>query len=263
VIVQKSHRYGYDHAVRNCGTRFIEVGTRNELEHAINDRTVMMLFYNRNEPVGQIKPPEFVELGKKHNVPTFNDCAGDAPPAENLSKFIKMGFDLVTFSGGKGLRGPQSAGLLLGRKDIIQAARLNGPPNSDALGRGMKVNKEELLGMLVAVEVILRRDHEADWREWEKRVKFIADSLASLKGVTTEVFVPEITYCAPHLRIRWDQSAVKITPREVTRLLRDGDPSIELRSSPADCIEVGVWLLEQGQAQIVARRIHDLLKSAA
>src|SRR5262245_60429461 len=117
VVIQKSHRYGYDHAVRNCGTRFVEVETRDELEHAINDRTVMMLFYSRTEPVGRIKAPEFVELGKKHGIPTFNDCAGDAPPAENLSKFIKMGFDLVTFSGGKGLRGPQSAGLLLGRKD--------------------------------------------------------------------------------------------------------------------------------------------------
>jgi L-seryl-tRNA(Ser) seleniumtransferase len=263
VVIQKSHRYGYDHAVRNCGTRFVEVETRDELERAINDRTAMMLFYNRNEPEGRIKAPEFVELGKKHGIPTFNDCAGDAPPAENLSKFTKMGFDLVTFSGGKGLRGPQSAGLLLGRKDLIQAARLNGPPNSDAIGRGMKVNKEELLGMMVAVEVILQRDHEADWREWEKRVKLIADSLAPLKGVKTEMFVPEITYRAPHLRIRWDESAVKLTPREVVRRLRDGDPSVELRSSPSDCIEVGVWLLHPGQAQIVARQIHEVLKSGA
>ena len=263
VVIQKSHRYGYDHAVRNCGTRFVEVETRDELERAINDRTVMMLFYNRNEPVGQIKAPEFVELGKKHGIPTFNDCAGDAPPAENLSKFIKMGFDLVTFSGGKGLRGPQSAGLLLGRKDLIQAARLNGPPNSDAIGRGMKVNKEELLGMVVAVEVILKRDHDADWREWEKRVKLIADSLAPLKGVKTEMFVPEITYCAPHLRIRWDESILKITPPEVVRRLRDGEPSIELRSSPKDCIEVGVWLLQPGQAQIVARQIHEVLKNGS
>ena len=262
VIVQMAHRYGYDRAVRNCGTRFVEVGTRDELENAINDRTLMMLFYNRNEGEGQIKAPEFAELGRKHSVPTFNDCAGDAPPAENLSKFTKMGFDLVTFSGGKGLRGPQSAGLLLGRKDLIHAARLNGPPNSDVIGRGMKVNKEELLGMMVAVELILKRDHEADWKEWEKRVKIVADSLASLKGVTTEVFVPEITYRAPHLRIRWDQSLVKMTPPDAIRRLRDGEPSIELRSSPKDCIEVGVWLLQPGQAQIVGRQIYELLKSA-
>jgi L-seryl-tRNA(Ser) seleniumtransferase len=127
----------------------------------------------------------------------------------------------------------------------------------------MKVNKEELLGMMVAVEVILQRDHEADWREWEKRVKLIADSLAPLQGVKTEMFVPEITYRAPHLRVRWDESAVKLTPREVVRRLRDGEPSVELRSSPGDCIEVGVWLLHPGQAQIVARQIHEVLKNGA
>ena len=262
VIIQKSHRYGYDHAVRNCGIRFVEVETREELQRAASDRTVMMLFYNRHDPIGQIKAPEFVELGKKHGIPTFNDCAGDAPPAENLSKFIKMGFELVTFSGGKGLRGPQSTGLLLGRKDLIAAARLNGSPNSDAIGRGMKVNKEELLGMMVTVEAALKRDHDADTREWEKRVKLIADNLAPLKAVKTELFVPEVTYSVPHLRIRWDEAALKITPTELVRRLREGEPSIEVRSSPKDCVEVGVWLLQPGEAQIVARRVREILKGA-
>jgi D-glucosaminate-6-phosphate ammonia-lyase len=263
VIIQKSHRYGYDHAVRNCGTRFVEVETRDELERAITDRTVMMLFYNRHDSIGQIKAAEFVALGKKHAIPVFNDCAGDVPPAENLSHFSKMGFDLVTVSGGKGLRGPQSTGLLLGRKDLILAARLNGPPNSDAIGRGMKVNKEEMLGLMVAVEAALKPDHAADWREWEKRTKLIADSLASLKPVKTEMFVPEITYRTPHLRIRWDETALKIAPPELVRQLRDGQPSIEVRSSPNDCVEIGVWLLHPGEAQTVARRIREILRSAA
>ena len=263
VIIQKSHRYGYDHAVRNCGTRFVEVETSDELERAINGQTAMMLFYNRHDPIGQIKAAEFVGLGKKHGIPTFNDCAGDAPPAENLSKFIKMGFDLVTFSGGKGLRGPQSTGILLGRKDLIHAARLNGPPNSDAIGRGMKVNKEEMLGIMVAVDIALKRDHAADWHEWEKRVKSIADSLAHLKAVKTEMFVPDVTYRVPHLRISWDEAALKITPAEAIQRLREGDPSIEVRSSPKDCVEIGVWLLQPGQAQIVAQRINEILKRAA
>lgn len=263
VIIQKSHRYGYDHAVRNCGIRFVEVESREELERAASDRTAMMLFYNRHDPIGQIKASEFVELGKKHGIPAFNDCAGDAPPVENLSKFVKMGFELVTFSGGKGLRGPQSTGLLLGRKDLISAARLNGSPNSDAIGRGMKVNKEELLGMMVTVEAALKRDHDADSREWEKRVKLIADSLAPLKAVKTELFVPEVTYSVPHLRIRWDETALKITPTELVRRLREGSPSIEVRSSPKDCVEVGVWLLQPGEAQIVARRVREILKDAA
>jgi L-seryl-tRNA(Ser) seleniumtransferase len=174
-----------------------------------------------------------------------------------------MGFDLVTVSGGKGLRGPQSTGLLLGRKDLILAARLNGPPNSDAIGRGMKVNKEEMLGLMVAVEAALKPDHEADWREWEKRTKLIADSLASLKPVETEMFVPEITYRTPHLRIRWDETMLKIAPPELIRQLRDGQPSIEVRSSPNDCVEIGVWLLHPGEAQTVARRIREILRSAA
>jgi L-seryl-tRNA(Ser) seleniumtransferase len=263
VIIQKSHRYGYDHAVRNCGTRFVEVETRDELERAITDRTVMMLFYNRHDAIGRIKAAEFVELGTKHRIPLFNDCAGDVPPAENLSKFIKMGFDLVTVSGGKGLRGPQSTGLLLGRKDLIRAARLNASPNSDAIGRGMKVNKEEMLGMMVAVEAALKPDHGTDWREWEKRAKLIADSLAPLKSVKTEMFLPDVTYRVPHLRISWDETALKIAPAEVVRQLRDGDPSIEVRSSPKDCVEVGVWLLRPGEAQIVARRVRDILTNAA
>src|SRR2546430_12596809 len=100
-----------------------------------------------------------------------------------------MGFDLVAISGGKGLRGPQSCGLLLGRKDLIAAARLNGPPNSDTIGRGMKVNKEEYLGMMVAVEQYTKRDHAAEWREWDKRVKGIADSLRPVHGVQTESLV--------------------------------------------------------------------------
>ena len=263
VIIQKAHRFGYDHAVRNCGVRFIEVESREELERAISPRTVMMLFLNANDPVGRIKAEEFAQLGRKHNIPTFTDAAADVPPAENLSKYIKMGFDLVTFSGGKGLCGPQSAGLLLGRKDLIRAARLNTLPNSDTIGRGMKVNKEEMLAMLVAVESYLKRDHQADWREWEKRVKLIADAVSGVRGVTTEVYVPPIANHAPHLRIRWDQTAVRITPDQVARQLRDGEPSIELVPGSRDHVAVGVWMLQPGEDKIVARRLREVLRSAA
>src|SRR5229473_248370 len=217
VIIQKLHRYGYDHAIRNCGIRFVEVETREELERAINDRTVMMMFLNENDPLGKIKAAEFVELGKKHSIPTFTDAAADVPPVDHLSRYTKMGFDLVTFSGGKGLRGPQSCGLLLGRKDLIAAARLNGPPNSDTIGRGMKVNKEEYVGMMVAVEQYLKQDHAAEWREWEKRIKVVADSVGPIHGIKTETFVPEISNAVPHLRITWDPGAVKCTPREAVK----------------------------------------------
>jgi L-seryl-tRNA(Ser) seleniumtransferase len=263
VIIQKSHRYGYDHAVRNCGIRFVEVESREQLENTINANTVMMLFFNAATPPGPISAEEFVALGKKHHIPTFNDAAADVPPVEHLSAYAKMGFDLVTFSGGKGIRGPQSAGLLLGRKDLIQAARLNASPNSDSIGRGMKVNKEEILGMMAAVEAYLKKDHQAEWREFESRVKVVADSVGPIAGVKTEPFVPEVANHVPHLRITWDASRVKVTPEEVVQKLRDGNPSIELRPGAAQGIEVAVWMLQPGEAQIVARRIREILKGSA
>ncbi|HUJ20982.1 MAG TPA: hypothetical protein VLX58_05630 [Bryobacteraceae bacterium] len=263
VIIQKTHRYGYDHAVRNCGIRFVEVESRDELERAINSNTAMMLFFNAATPPAPIKADEFAQLGKKHGVPTFNDAAADVPPVSHLSDYIKMGFDLVTFSGGKGIRGPQSAGLLLGRKDLIQAARLNSSPNSDSIGRGMKVNKEELLGMMCAVEAYLKKDHDAEWRDWENRVKTIADSVGPIRGVKSESFVPEIANHVPHLRITWDESQVRITPADVVKKLRDGNPSIELRPGAEQGIEVAVWMMQPGEAQIVARRIREVLKGVA
>src|SRR5206468_4386005 len=143
-----AHHFGYERAVRNTGVRLVEVETRDDLERAVSDKTAMMIFYNNNNKEGLIQDEEFVQLGQKHSIPTLNDAAADVPPVDNLWKYTKMGFDLVAFSGGKGLRGPQSAGLLLGRQDLIAAARLNAPPNGNTVGRGMKVNKEEMLGML-------------------------------------------------------------------------------------------------------------------
>jgi len=262
VIIQKSHRYGYDHAVRNCGIRFVEVETKEELERAIGPNTVMMLFFNANDPVGQIKVEEFAQLGKKHGIPTFNDAAADVPPLENLSKYTKMGYDLVTFSGGKGIRGPQSAGLLLGRKDLIEAARLNTSPYSDSIGRGMKVNKEELLAMMVAVEVYVKKDHEAEWKSWEKQASLVMDSMASFKGMKTEVNIPPIANRVPHVHITWDQAQLPITPEEVTKQLREGEPSIETTPGHKDRVVVNVFMLQPGEAQIVARRLREVFKKA-
>jgi L-seryl-tRNA(Ser) seleniumtransferase len=263
VIIQKSHHYGYEHAVRNCGIRFVDVVTRQDLERAVSDRTAMMLFFNANDAEGQIKAAEFADLGKKNGIPTMNDAAADVPPVENLFKYTKMGYDLVTFSGGKGLCGPQSAGLLLGRKALIQAARLNTSPSSDTIGRGMKVNKEEMLAMLVAVETYLKRDHQADWREWERRVNVIAATVSAVRGVTTEVWIPEIANHVPHLRIRWDQTAVKISPAEAARRLREGEPSIEVVPGSRDQLVVAVWMMQRNETQIVARRIRQILQNAA
>ena len=146
----------------------------------------MMLFYNNNNKEGRIQDEEFVQLGKKHGVPTLNDAAADVPPVENLWKYTKMGFDLVAFSGGKGIRGPQSAGLLLGSKDLIAAARLNAPPNGNTIGRGMKVNKEEIVGMLAALELYLKKDHAREQQDFERRAETIRSSAAAVPGVKAE-----------------------------------------------------------------------------
>lgn len=259
VIIQKSHRFGYDHAVRNCGVRMVEVETVEELERAITWHTAMMLFYNNNNPIGQIPDVEFARLGKKHGIPTFNDAAADVPPVENLWNYTKMGFDLVAFSGGKGLRGPQSAGLLLGRKDLIAAARLNAPPNGDTIGRGMKVNKEELLGMLVALELYLKKDHAAERREFDSRAENIRKTAAAVPGVQAEIFVPEVANHVPHVRISWDAGKLGFDVEELIRQLRDGEPSIRVRPSRDEVI-VGVWMMRPGEDQIVAQRLRQILE---
>jgi L-seryl-tRNA(Ser) seleniumtransferase len=262
VIIQASHRNGYDHAIRNAGIQMIEVETAQQLERAINHRTAMMAFFNFASPDGKIGHEEFVAAGKKHGIPTLIDAAADVPPAENLFRFTKLGFDLVAFSGGKGLCGPQSAGLLLGRKDLIAAARLNDSPNSDSMGRTNKVNKEELVGMLVALELFLGRDHQAVWKDWEARCSRIAAAVGGIKTVKTETFVPEIANAVPHLRIAWDEKAVSLTPPEAARKMREGKPSIEVRPGAREVLEIAVWMLEPGEDEIVARRLREVLQGA-
>lgn len=267
VIIQRAHRYGYDHAVRNCGVRMVEVETREELEAAISSRTAMMLFFNDADPRGQIKIEEFVALGRKHGIPTFNDAAADVPPTENLSKYNKMGFDLVTYSGGKGIRGPQSAGLLLGRKDLIEAARMNSSPNGDTIGRGFKVNKEEMLGMMVAVEMYLSRDADSEWREWERRAGTISAAATRHAAVKAETYVPPIANHVPHVRLTWKLAELTLTANELRRQLKEGDPSIEIvpGGSQADAsdqeVSIGVWQLQRGEAEVVARRLREIFKA--
>jgi len=240
----------------------VEFETAADMRRLAGPQTALALFFNDANNRGQVKDAEFAQLGKELNVPTFIDCAADAPPLENLTKYLKMGFSLVTFSGGKGIRGPQSAGLLLGRKDLIEAARLNASPNGDAIGRGMKVNKEELLGMLAAVETFMKKDHQAEWKEWERRIKVIGDSVKVDASVCTEQYVPEVANHVPHLKITWDTSKIKIKYSEAAQKLRDGDPSIEVVPGSNESLNVGVWMLQPGEERIVAKRIREVLKSA-
>ena len=270
VIVQKSHRYGYDHALRNCGIRFVEVETLEQYEQAFTERTVMAHFFNAGP--GKISREDWVRVSHQHGVPCFNDAAADVPPISNLWNYTQMGFDLVTFSGGKGLRGPQCSGLLLGRKDLIEAARKNNSPNSNTIGRGLKVAKEEIVGLVAAVDWFLRQDEAATEAEYRGRADRIAKHLSAIPTVQTQIFTPEVANRVPHLLITYDQSRIKITGADVMQKMREGKPRIELNPStggaPASAglpggpntIVVGVWMLQPGQDMVVAKRLREVLQ---
>jgi L-seryl-tRNA(Ser) seleniumtransferase len=273
IIVQKAHRYDYDHAIRNCGGRFVEVVTLSDYEAAFTDRTVMTNFFNAAEQ-GEISREDWVRVAHRHGVPCFNDAAADVPPISNLWKYTQMGFDMVAFSGGKGMRGPQNAGLLLGRKDLIAAAVPNNNPNSDSVGRGMKVSKEQIVGMVAAVDWFLSQSDEGMETEFRRRADRIAAQLRSIPTLEPRVVIPNVAANAvPHLLLRYDPQRVKILPGEVMAELRRGTPSIELnpmtgRKSGAglpcdeNTIVVGVWMLEPGEDLIVARRLKEVLGKA-
>lgn len=261
VIMQKSHRSGYEAQILLVGTKIIEVETSTELEAAITDRTAMLFFLNKAEPDGQIRREEWIALGKKHKIPTFNDAAADLPPKSHLSEYCRMGFDLVAFSGGKGLLGPQCSGLLLGRKDLVDAARINSSPFG-GIGRGMKVGKEEIIGLVAAVERYLKVDHEAEFHELDSRVSDISKALSGIRGVKTERLVPEIANHLPHLTVDWD-NPVTLSAQEVAASLRNGDPRIEVSQRGQRGLTISVWMLRPGEHRIVARRLREVLGRAA
>jgi L-seryl-tRNA(Ser) seleniumtransferase len=208
-------------------------------------------------------------------MPCLNDAAADVPPISNLWNYTQMGFDMVAFSGGKGMRGPQNAGLLLGRKDLIAAATQNNSPNSDAVGRGMKVSKEQIVGMVAAVDWFLSQSDAAMEAEFRRRADRIAAQLKNIPTLEPRVVIPNVAANAvPHLLLRYDPQRVKIRPGEVMAELRRGTPSIELnpmtgRKSGAglpcdeNTVVVGVWMLEPGEDLIVARRLKEVLGKAA
>jgi L-seryl-tRNA(Ser) seleniumtransferase len=272
VIVQKAHRYDYDHALLNCGIRFVEVETLEQYENAFTDKTVMCHFFNAAEE-GNISRQDWIRIAHEHNVPCFNDAAADVPPISNLWNYTKMGFDLVTFSGGKGIRGPQNAGLLLGRKDLIAAAVLNDMPISEAIGRGMKVAKEQIVGMVAAVDWFLDQSDEAMEAEFRRRADAISSSLKTVPTLRSKIVVPEVANHVPHLLLNYDRDHVKISALDVAERLRNGNPSIELNpatgiansrgiTSETDTIVVGVWMLQPGEEMIVAKRLREVLMQA-
>ncbi len=259
VIQQKAHHSGYEHQITLTGAKVIEVETMAELEAAIGPKTAMMFFLNKAEPDGKINRAEWIRIAKKNNIPTLNDAAADVPPKERLWQYVKEGFDLVAFSGGKGMLGPQSAGLLLGRKDLIDASFPAMSP-SGGIGRGMKVAKEEIIGMIAAVERFLKVDHEAEARELDRRVAEMISALNKVAGVKVSKHVPVIANELPHFQMEWDEQARKITTKQLLETLQNGDPAIHVLPQGPGKIVISVWMMIGQQHRIVAKRLGEIFR---
>ena len=265
VLLQKGHFDGYEQALYNTGVTIIPVETTDDVNRAVNEKTASMHFLNCNALEGKINHEEWLQLAKKHNLPATIDIAADVPPVSNLWKYNDMGFSFVALSGGKAIRGPQSTGILSGKKEIIAGARLNDSPNGVTIGRGMKVNKEEILGMYAALDKYINQDHDKEWKMWEHNIATIVNAVKSIKGVTTEITVPPIANHTPKLEIAWDKNIVKITREDLGNKLRAGNPSIEVISwgkGEDNSISLTVFMLKKGEEKIVARRIKEELSAA-
>lgn len=263
VIIQKSHRNPFDHQLRSTGIKLIEIETREQLRSAVSDRTAMMHFSNFANATGQIKVDEWVKLAKEYNVPCMNDAAADTPPVSHLWDYTNMGFDLVTFSGGKAMRGPQCAGLLVGRKDLVAYALLNNCPHEDTLGRSQKVGKEEIIGMVKALELYLKDDHDALAKEWQDRLAGISKELTKIPGVSTSFFTPDIANHVPHMHITWD-AKISVTPQQVSKLLRSVKPAIVIGGGEGrPGLTMCSFMLQPGEDKIVAEQLSRVLREHA
>jgi L-seryl-tRNA(Ser) seleniumtransferase len=276
VIVQHAHRYEYDRAIYLSGARVTEVVTLEDYKSACGaGNAVMTNFFNAAEDEegiagsAQIGREEWLRVAHEHEIPCLLDAAADMPPISNLWKYTGMGFDLVAFSGGKGMRGPQNAGLLLGRKSLTDLAHQNNNPG-DGIGRGMKVAKEQIVGMVAAVDWALSHTEESMQGDYQKRVDLIAAAMKGIPSVRTETVVPKIANHVPHLLIRFDPKVIGVTTGQIVEALRNEKPSIELNPNtgqkpnqgiPADAntLVVGVWMLQPGEDVLVGQRIRAVL----
>ena len=260
VIIQKSHRNPFDHQLRGTGAKLIEIETRDQLRRAVNDRTAMMHFTNFANAAGQIKVDEWVALAKEHKLPCMNDAAADTPPVSHLWDYANMGYDLITFSGGKALRGPQCAGLLIGREELVHYALLNNSPYEDTLGRGQKVGKEETVGMIKALELYLNEDHDALAREWQQRLDTVSKQVAKIPGVSTAFFTPDIANHVPHIQIMWEPK-IALTPQQASQILRNSKPSIAIGGGEGrPGLAMSSFMLQPGEEQIIAEQLVKMFR---
>jgi L-seryl-tRNA(Ser) seleniumtransferase len=291
VIIQKSHRYPFDHQIRQTGAKLVEVETREEMVGAINPKTVAIHFTNILSDKGKVTGAETVEIAKAHNLYTFNDAAADVPPKERLWEYPAMGFDMVTFSGGKDIRGPQASGVLIGREELIRYALLNMSPQEDRIGRCCKVGKETIFGLLKALEMFVNEDFDASLKIYDQRAQVITDAVKKF-GVTAlpRQFNPQaLGNVTPRYSWQIDPARLKITGPEVMQKLADTRPlgigsmgagasgmrgrnpdvpaaenHRESQHPPRDPNSFGfaVWQLKQGEEKVIAERLVEIFSTA-
>jgi len=269
VIAQPLHITGWTRQCEAAGARLIEAEQEDQMERAINGRTAMMYFLIADKhfgtyrdrldaPGGKVSLEKCVAIAKKARVPLLVDAAAELPPPENLSAYTRLGVDLVAFSGGKGLRGPQNAGLLLGRKDLIEAATQFQSPYS-GIGRDLKISKETMIGMLAAVERYLKLDHASEWNSWKAQVDYIKSVVDQVPGVESGYVPKEVTNHVPRLYVKWDEKAFNFSREDCFKALQDGEPSIVALRTPLG-VTIVTWMMVPGEERIVARRLKEVLE---
>ncbi len=256
VVTLKTHRHAYDHAIRMVGITLVEVeDDADSLLAAFTERTAMVALFGDRAGDGAMTVSEIVEIAHDHGVPVFVDAAAERPDVPN--PYLADGVDAVAYSGGKCLRGPQASGLVLGRRDLLWAAFMNGAPHH-SIARPMKAGKEEIMGLLAAVERWVERDHEAEWKEWEGYLQTVTDAVSPLPSIRTVVRQPGRSNVAPVLHISWDTSAIGIDPDEVVRQLAEGEPRIEMGGG--DGLSIMPYMMEPGEDVQVAARLQEILE---
>jgi L-seryl-tRNA(Ser) seleniumtransferase len=255
VITQPSHRHIYDHAIRMVGATMVEAETLDDLKAAVSERTALFAIFGDAADRGTISIPEIVAVAREHDIPTLVDAAAERPDVPN--RYLADGVDVVGYSGGKCLRGPQASGLVMGKKEILQAAFANGAPHH-SLGRPMKAGKEEIMGLLAAVGKWAERDHDAEWKRWEHRLQVITDAVSDIDSVKTEVRQPGRSNVAPVLWISWDTDAVGPSYEDVTKQLSEGDPRIEMFAHK-EAVSVMPYMMEGEEEVVVAKRLREVL----
>lgn len=266
-VMQRAHRFVYDRAYRAAGMTIVEADTREQVASAVGPNTAMIAvlgMVERDPRPEVMTPKELIDLGKRADVPVLVDAAGEIPPVEGLTRHSAMGADLMVFSGGKALRGPSSTGILAGRRDLIDAALVHASPNQN-IGRGQKVNREEIVGLVVALERYVKLDHATLLANWRKKARYIADELRGISGLHAQ-YTPNSRGFADVV-LTWDRTVIPVTDRDVGQRLRDGTTRIAYMTGKIPYAYANPTVvtssLEDGEEVIVAARLREFFTEEA